>query len=320
MNDTENLIFSLNATMPVFLMMVLGYVLHRKTSLLKDEFADYLNTFVFKRALPVQLLKSLSQEDFHAVWDSGMVLFCFAVSLASILLLLGLSIFLRDRSLRAEFVQAGYRGSQALLGVALLQNIYGSSVGAGPLALVLIGAVPLYNVAAVLLLTLMTPGGRLDRKTVGKALRGIITNPIILGIAAGLIWSLLRLPQPVILQRAVSSMASTATPMGLLALGACIDPKKAAGCWKPTLIASLFKLVFFVMLFLPLAVKLGYRGETLTALLIMLGSPATVSCFSMARSMGHEGVLSASAVMLTTVCSAFTFTVWLYLLKSLALI
>lgn len=320
MNDTENLIFSLNATMPVFLMMVLGYVLHRKTSLLNDEFADYLNTFVFKLALPVQLFKSLSQEDFHAVWDSGMVLFCFAVSLASILLLLGLSIFLRDRSLRAEFVQAGYRGSQALLGVALLQNIYGSSVGAGPLALVLIGAVPLYNVAAVLLLTLMTPGGRLDRKTVGKALRGIITNPIILGIAAGLVWSLLRLPQPVILQRAVSSLASTATPMGLLALGACIDPKKAAGCWKPTLIASLFKLVFFVMLFLPLAVKLGYRGETLTALLIMLGSPATVSCFSMARSMGHEGVLSASAVMLTTVCSAFTFTVWLYLLKSLALI
>ena len=320
MNDTENLIFSLNATMPVFLMMVLGYVLHRKTSLLNDEFADYLNTFVFKLALPVQLFKSLSQEDFHAVWDSGMVLFCFAVSLASILLLLGLSIFLRDRSLRAEFVQAGYRGSQALLGVALLQNIYGSSVGAGPLALVLIGAVPLYNVAAVLLLTLMTPGGRLDRKTVGKALRGIITNPIILGIAAGLVWSLLRLPQPVILQRAVSSMASTATPMGLLALGACIDPKKAAGCWKPTLIASLFKLVFFVMLFLPLAVKLGYRGETLTALLIMLGSPATVSCFSMARSMGHEGVLSASAVMLTTVCSAFTFTVWLYLLKTMALI
>ena len=320
MNDTENLIFSLNATMPVFLMMVLGYVLHRKTSLLNDEFADYLNTFVFKLALPVQLFKSLSQEDFHAVWDSGIILFCFAVSLASILLLLGLSIFLRDRSLRAEFVQAGYRGSQALLGVALLQNIYGSSVGAGPLALVLIGAVPLYNVAAVLLLTLMTPGGRLDRKTVGKALRGIITNPIILGIAAGLVWSLLRLPQPVILQRAVSSLASTATPMGLLALGACIDPKKAAGCWKPTLIASLFKLVFFVMLFLPLAVKLGYRGETLTALLIMLGSPATVSCFSMARSMGHEGVLSASAVMLTTVCSAFTFTVWLYLLKSLALI
>ena len=320
MKDTENLIFSLNATMPVFLMMVLGYVLHRKTPLLNDAFASYLNTFVFKLALPVQLFKSLSQEDFHTVWDGGMVLFCFGVSLASILLLLGLSAFLRDSSLRAEFVQAGYRGSQALLGVALLQNIYGSSATGGPLALVLIGAVPLYNVAAVLLLTLLAPGGHLDRKTVGKALRGIITNPIILGIAAGLVWSLLRFPQPVILQRAVSSLAATATPLGLLALGASMDPKKAAGCWKPTLVASLFKLVLFVALFLPLAVKMGYRGETLTALLIMLGSPATVSGFSMARSMGHEGVLSASAVMLTTVCSAFTFTVWLYLLKTLALI
>lgn len=320
MKDTENLIFSLNATMPVFLMMVLGYVLHRKTPLLNDAFASYLNTFVFKLALPVQLFKSLSQEDFHTVWDGGMVLFCFGVSLASILLLLGLSAFLRDRSLRAEFVQAGYRGSQALLGVALLQNIYGSSAGAGPLALVLIGAVPLYNVAAVLLLTLLAPGGHLDRKTVGKALRGIITNPIILGIATGLVWSLLRFPQPVILQRAVSSLAATATPLGLLALGASMDPKKAAGCWKPTLVASLFKLVLFVALFLPLAVKMGYRGETLAALLIMLGSPATVSGFSMARSMGHEGVLSASAVMPTTVCSAFTFTVWLYLLKTLALI
>ena len=320
MNDTENLIFSLNATMPVFLMMVLGYVLHRKTPLLNYEFANYLNTFVFKLALPVQLFKSLSQEDFHAVWDGGMVLFCFAASLASILLLLGLSAFLRDRSLRAEFVQAGYRGSQALLGLALLQNIYGASAIGGPLALVLIGAVPLYNVAAVLLLTLLAPGGHLDRKTVGKALRGIVTNPIILGIAAGLVWSLLQLPQPVIMQRAVSSLAATATPLGLLALGASMDPKKAVGCWKPTLIASLFKLVLFVALFLPLAVKLGYRREALTALLIMLGSPATVSCFSMARSMGHEGVLSASAVMLTTVCSAFTFTVWLYLLKSMALI
>ena len=306
--------------MPVFLMMVLGYALHRKTLLLNDAFANSLNTFVFKLALPVQLFKSLSQEDFHTVWDGGMVLFCFAASLASILLLLGLSAFLRDRSLRAEFVQAGYRGSQALLGLALLQNIYGASATGGPLALVLIGAVPLYNVAAVLLLTLLAPGGHLDRKTVGKALRGIVTNPIILGIAAGLVWSLLRLPQPVILQRAVSSLAATATPLGLLALGASMDPKKAAGCWKPTLTASLFKLVLFVALFLPLAVKLGYRGETLTALLIMLGSPATVSCFSMARSMGHEGVLSASAVMLTTVCSAFTFTVWLYLLKSMALI
>lgn len=316
--DTENLLFSLNATMPVFLMMVLGFLLHQKTRLLNDSFAGHLNTFVFRIALPVQLFQNLSESDFHTVWNGGVVLFCFAVSLAAILIMAALSLLLRDKSLRAEFIQAGYRGSQALLGAALMQNIYG---GPGPLALVLIGAVPLYNVAAVVILTLLAPdGGHLDRRTLGKTLKGIVTNPIILGIAAGLLWSLLKMPQPVILRRAVSSLAATATPLGLLALGACIDVKRIAGCWKPTVVCSVCKLAVFVVLFLPAAVWIGCRGEVLMAVLLMLGSPATVSCFSMARSMGHEGTLSSGAVMLTTVCSAFTFTGWLYLLKTLALI
>lgn len=258
--------------------------------MMDQRFADYLNAFVFKAALPVQLFENLSTSDFHTIWDGGVVLFCFLVTLASILLLLALSYLLRDRSIQAEFVQAGYRGSQALLGSALMQNLYG---GNGPLALVLIGAVPLYNVAAVALLTLMVPGGHLDRKTIGKTLRGIVTNPIILGIAAGLLWSLLQIPQPVIMQRAVESLSVTATPLGLLALGASIDMKKVMGCWRPTAVCTAFKLVIFAALFLPLAVALGYRGEVLAVILIMLSSPTTVSCFSMARSMGHDGTLSS---------------------------
>ena len=151
-------------------------------------------------------------------------------------------------------------------------------------------------------------------------MRGIVTNPIILGIAAGLVWSLLRLPQPVMLQRGVESLAATATPLGLLALGASIDLGRAVGCWRPTLMATAFKLVLFAAAFLPLAVVLGYREEVLVVVLIMLASPTTVSCFSMARSMGHDGTLSSGAVMLTTLLSAFTFTFWLYLLRSLGLI
>jgi hypothetical protein len=301
---------------PVFLMMVLGYLLH-KTPLLDDSFANKMNNFVFKAALPVQLFKNLAESDFHAVWNGKIVLFCFLVSLASIFIMLGFSFFLKDKSLRAEFTQAGYRSSQALLGAALLGNIYGDT---SLLSLVLIGAVPLYNVAAVTLLTLMVPGGRLNRKAIVKTLKGIVTNPIILGIAAGLLWSLLRIPQPVIFQRSVSSFAATATPLGLMALGASIDLKKAAGCLKPALVCSAFKLVIFTALFLPLAVWIGCRNEMLVCMLVMLGSPTTVSCFSMARSMGHEGVLSSSTVMITTIFSAFTFTGWLYLLKCLALV
>ena len=73
-------------------------------------------------------------------------------------------------------------------------------------------------------------------------------------------------------------------------------------------------------IFLPLAAYLGFRREELIAILVMLGSATTVSSFVMAKNMGHEGVLSSSVVMLTTLFSAFTLTGWLYLLKSLSLI
>ena len=80
------------------------------------------------------------------------------------------------------------------------------------------------------------------------------------------------------------------------------------------------KLVLLAALFLPIAVAMGVRDDKLVAALAMLASPTTVSSFVMARSMGHEGTLTASTVMLTTILSAFTFTGWLYLLRQLALI
>ena len=297
--------------------MVLGYVLHTETRMLDTDFSSKMNTFVFKVALPVQLFESMVTAGFQEVWNGGAVLFCLVVTLLSILVMMAVSLT-QKKALRAEFIQAGYRSSQALLGAALMQNIYGHN---GPLALIIIGSVPLYNVAAVVLLTLLSPeGGHLDRKTLGRALREIVKNPIILAIAAGVAWSLLGIPLPDILGRAVANLGATATPLGLLALGASIDLKKAVTLWRPTLVSSIFKLVVFVAAFLPAAIWLGYRDELLVAILVMLGSPATVSSFTMARSMGHEGTLSADAVMMTTICSAFTFTGWLYLLRMLGFI
>ena len=65
---------------------------------------------------------------------------------------------------------------------------------------------------------------------------------------------------------------------------------------------------------------MGFRKEELVAILVMLGSATTVSSFVMAKNMGHEGTLTSSTVMLTTLFSAFTLTGWLYILRSFALI
>ena len=84
--------------------------------------------------------------------------------------------------------------------------------------------------------------------------------------------------------------------------------------------ATVLKLVIWPALFLPLAVYFGFTGEKLVAILIMLGSPTTVSCYIMAKNMGHEGSFSSSVIMLTTLFSAFTLTIWLFICKSLGLI
>ncbi len=313
----DSLVFSLNATVPVFLMMALG-MFFRRIGWLDRDLAGKLNTFVFRVPLPLLVFQDLATVDIAAAWDTRFVLFCFLVTALSIAAAWGISYLWKDRSIQGEFIQASYRSSAALLGSALILNIYGTT---GMAPLMIIGSVPLYNIAAVAVLSLFGPERHgLDRTALGRTAKGIVTNPILLGIAAGILWAALRIPMPAILQKTVSNLAATATPLGLMAMGATFDVKKAAGKAKPAAVAAAMKLVGFCAVFLPLAVALGFRDQQLTAILIMLGSATTVSSFVMARSMGHEGVLSASTVMLTTLLSAFTITGWLWLLRALALI
>ena len=313
----KNLIFSLNATVPVFLLMALGF-LFRKLGWLDEVFASKMNQFVFLVPLPLLVFEDLASVDFQKVWNLKFVLFCFFVTLASIALAGILSLLWKDRGIRGEFIRASYRSSAALLGIAFIQNIYGD---AGLAPLMIIGSVPLYNMMAVVVLSFFQPEQRKrDKLLWKKTLKGIVTNPIIIGIAAGLFWSALRIPMPYVIEKTVSNIGAVATPLGLMALGASFDVQKALGKIKPVIAACMLKLVGFTAVFLPFAVMLGFRREELIAILVMLGSATTVSCYVMAKNMGHEGTLTSGVVMLTTVFSAFTLTGWLFILKSMNLV
>ena len=313
----ENLIFSLNATIPIFLMMLLG-MLFRKLGWMDEVFAAKMNKFVFLVPLPVLLFEQLATVDFSEVWDIKFILFCFVVTAISITISTLISLLWKDRSVKGEFIQATYRSSAALLGIAFIQNIYGT---AGMAPLMIIGSVPLYNIMAVVVLSVFKPGNNsFDKALVKKTLKGIATNPIIIGIVAGFVWSALKFPMPSILHKKVSSIGATATPMGLMSMGATFEMKKATSKMKPTLVAVFMKLVGFCAIFLPMAALLGFRNEELIAILVMLGSATTVSCFVMARNMGHEGTLSSGVIMMTTLLSAFTLTMWLDVLRSFGLV
>ncbi len=315
----ENFIFSVNVTIPIFLVMVLGWGL-KQSGMLNDNFVTVANKFNFQVTLPALLFRDISSVDIRAVFDLQYVLFCaLASSVCFWAVWGGVKLFLKDRSMRGAFVQASFRSSAAVMGLAFIQNIYGQSA-MGPLMIV--GAVPLYNIYSVVVLTFEGEQSRnADKKEkIREACINILKNPIIISIFLGLLASLCRIQFPVLVDKTINSISQMATPLALITLGAGFEGRKALAKMKPTLAASMIKLVVQPLAVLPLALALGFDGEKLIGILIMLASPTTPSCYIMAKNMGNDGTLTASIVVVTTLLASFTLTGWIFLLKTMGCI
>jgi predicted permease len=318
--SASDFLFSLNVTLPIFLVMVIGWGL-KQIGMLNDNFVTVANKFNFKVTLPFMLFRDLSQVDIRQEFDLKFVLFCaISTSICFWAIWGGAKLFLKDHTLRGAFVQASFRSSAAVMGLAFINNIYGSSA-MGPM--MIIGAVPLYNIYSVLVLTFEAERGEGEARDTGKIREtciNILKNPIIIAIVLGVIVAWIGLDFPVIVDKTVDSVAQLATPLALIGLGAGFEGRKALAKIKPTVWASAIKLVVQPLIFLPIAVWMGFTGEKIIAILIMLAAPATPSCYIMAKNMRNDGVLTASIVVLTTLLAAFTLTGWIYLVKVLNLI
>mgnify|MGYP004637367345 FL=1 len=315
----ENFIYSINVTMPIFLVMVIGYIL-KQIGMLNDNFVTVANKFNFKVTLPFMLFKDIAGVDIKAVFDIKYVLFCAIVSTICFWVVWGTAkLLVRDKTIRGAFVQSSFRGSAAVMGLAFIQNIYGSSA-MGPLMIV--SAVPLYNIFSVIVLTFEANDSTgIDKKAkIRQAGINICKNPIILSILAGLIVGLLGIQFPMLVNKTVSNVAQMATPLALITIGAGFEGRKALAKIAPTMAASTIKLVLQPLVFLPVAAWMGFSGEKMIAILIMLASPTTPSCYIMAKSMNNDEVLTASVIVTTTLMAAFTLTGWIFLLKTLGYI
>ncbi len=315
----ENFIYSINVTMPIFLVMVIGYIL-KQIGMLNDNFVTVANKFNFKVTLPFMLFKDIAGVDIKAVFDIKYVLFCAIVSTICFWVVWGTAkLLVRDKTIRGAFVQSSFRGSAAVMGLAFIQNIYGSSA-MGPLMIV--SAVPLYNIFSVIVLTFeANDSTNIDKKAkIRQAGINICKNPIILSILAGLIVGLLGIQLPTLVNKTISNVAQMATPLALITIGAGFEGRKALAKIAPTMAASTIKLVLQPLVFLPVAAWMGFSGEKMIAILIMLASPTTPSCYIMAKSMNNDEVLTASVIVTTTLMAAFTLTGWIFLLKTLGYI
>ena len=180
----ENFIYSVNVTFPIFLVMVIGWFL-RQRGMFNDNFINIANKFNFTVTLPFMVFRDISAVDIRKVFDAEYVLFCaVATSICFWGIWAAARFLMKDKSMTGAFVQASFRSSAAVMGLAFISNLYGPSA-MGPL--MIIGAVPLYNIYSVLVLTFEAEGEEQDRDTgkLKEACVNILKNPIILSIALG---------------------------------------------------------------------------------------------------------------------------------------
>lgn len=315
----SSLIFSLNATVPVFLVIVIGYVLNRR-GMFSESFISVANKFTFKICLPIMIFVDMATSDITGDFDGKLVLFSGIITTIMFALIwIGAKIFIKDKSIIGAFVQASYRSSVAVMGFAFMMNIYGN---VGLMPMIIIGCVPLYNIYAVLVLTFEAPDAQNDTNKankIKKAAIGIIKNPIIIGIIVGCIGSLLHVYDymPVMFSKTLDSIKALTTPLSLLVIGASFEGRAAIKKIKPTIFSCVIKLIILPVVFVSAAIALGFRGEALLALVIMLGSPTTPSCFIMAKNMNNDGVLTSSVIAATTLVSAVTLTFFIFIVRYL---
>lgn len=318
----DSLIYSLNATVPVFLMIVIGYVVYRM-GLLNDGFVTATNKFTFKVCLPIMIFADMATSDITGDFDGKLVAFA-AVSTTLMvgLIWLGAKLFIKDKSIIGAFVQASYRSSVAVMGFAFMLNIYGNI---GLMPMIIIGCVPLYNILAVIVLTFESPDAQNDKdkkNKIKKAAFGIIKNPIIIGIVFGCLGSLIHIYDyiPQMFAKTLDNVAVITTPLSLLVIGASFEGRAAIAKIKPTAVSVFIKLIGVPAVFIIAAILLGFRNEALLALVIMFGSPTTPSCYIMAKNMNNDGVLTSSVIAATTLVSSVTLTFWIFIVRFLELI
>ncbi len=308
----SDLVFSLNVTMPLFIMIAFGYFLKR-VNVLTEGFLSAANKFNFKVTLPVLLFVDLSAANFVEAFDLKFLLFCAITTSFTFWGTWGIArLVIKDRSKQGEFVQACYRSSAAVMGIALIQNIYGSASMSG---MMILGCVPLYNIYAVILLQATSPL-ETGRSSIKKTLMSVAKNPILIGVIAGLVSSLIGIDYPSIIDSSLGYLARMATPLALICIGAEFNFRSAREVMKYSIVAATVKIVALPVIFVSIAIMVGFRNEALIAIFVMLAGATTPSSFIMAKSYGHEGMITAGAVVITTLGSVITLTVFIFLLKT----
>ncbi|MBQ3176952.1 MAG: AEC family transporter [Clostridia bacterium] len=317
----SNLTYSVNAVVPIFILVILGYLLKR-FRFITDDFCEVAERVVFKIALPVMLFLEVSKSSLDVIGDMRLIWFCVITVTASFALVtLFAAVCFRDPTKRGAFVQGMCRSNFAILGVPLAENMFGTT-GTQMIAIVMPFVILMFNSYSVIILSVFSSDAehKLNKKSILGILKNIVTNPLIIGVVLGLPFMFFGWELPVIANKSLTYLNNLCTPLALMSLGANFKPANMKGRMGYAVASSLGKTVLLPGLMVTLAALLGFRDASLGVVLILFGAPTAVSSYIMAKKMKNDGELAAQILLLTTLLCIVTIFIGIFILKTLALI
>jgi len=314
----DNLLFSINAVLPLFLVMLFGLALKR-LNVIDPTGAKQMNALLFNFALPARLFLDVYSSDFRALWDVSLISYTVISIIVFFLICWAAAIILMpSREMKGAFVQAGFRCNYAIIGIPLVTSIMGHT----PPAAIIITAfvVPLFNILSVFILTFYSGEEVSSKQILISSAKSLSKNPLIIGVMTGIVFSLVSFPIPRVFTSTLSYFSDLSTPLALIVIGVSMNIGKAKERLKPTIIVSALKLIIMPALLLPFAFLLNISDEGIVILFVLYAAPTAISSYVMAYYMGSDEHLTANAIMSTSMLSIFTYTIGVYALRLMGIV
>ncbi len=305
----EILVYTINGVVPVFAVIFLGLFLN-KLGFFSEKTKDEIVKLVFYVGTPSLIFMNVATADIYSCFDLKFE--AFVIFMIALLLFFSIFIcsFIKEHYKKGAVVQIAYRSNFAIIGMPLAMNFM-SPAGVTLTAVTLSMVVITYNISAVIILSYY---GGVEKNFKGM-LKGIITNPLIIGTFAGLLFAVFKIPVPAVFSKTLSYLGDIASSMGLIIVGAAITLNGFKANKKEILTAVFLRNVFAPILFISAGIIAGYRNDALMVLAILSSTPAAVNSFVMAKKMNVSPEISAFGVSLTSILSVFGVFVSIYLIK-----
>jgi len=313
----QNFLIVLSLVIPVFLIVAVGYILKR-AGLINDEFVKLSSKVVFTVSLPALIFSEISVIDFSKEVNFWIVIFIYAGTLISFGLCWILAlIFIKEPKDQTVFIQGGFRGNFAIVGLALILNIFGNA-SIGKAAFVLAFTIPLYNILSVVALTV--PLRKVNNFKYSKTFLEILKNPLIIAVIAAIPFSIFKIPVHQTITITIDYIAALSLPLALLGIGGFLNFSDLMDSSLNAFYAAILKLIIIPLFASIIAYWMGFRGDELGIIFILFACPTAIASFIMAEAMGSNSRLAANILLITTLGSVLTITAGLFILKQNGLI